>query len=141
MESEKIIGIIKNGFKDGLYTHDTLGFPYNPSNWSTEEESVIPVFRIRMTCGGGMGGASWYEYVRKGGDTLADVQAKMNSNPINRFKHYNDNGAILISTNFVVSIDECCVHIKKGYNENPYYEKGWYEVHTLTKSGHPLQYV
>ena len=41
-----------------------VGYPMTPSEWSGE-----PVFteitRVKVSCGGGMGGASWYEYVKK----------------------------------------------------------------------------
>lgn len=62
IEKEPVNGIIE------------VGFPFMPSNWgktmddkSPKEEciSVSEVAKITMTCGGGMGGAQWCEYIPK----------------------------------------------------------------------------
>lgn len=41
-----------------------LGKEFTPSEWDGEPE-YLPITRIKMTCGGGMGGQSWYEYIHR----------------------------------------------------------------------------
>lgn len=40
-----------------------IGYPFTPGRWVSELQTNT-VMRVRMTCGGGMGGSSWYEHIR-----------------------------------------------------------------------------
>lgn len=46
-----------------IYTNDVAGKPMTPSKWVSDKPSYKKVTRIKITCGGGMGGASWYEVI------------------------------------------------------------------------------
>lgn len=41
-----------------------IGYPCTPSQWIAEPE-YKKISVITMTCGGGMGGSKWYEYVER----------------------------------------------------------------------------
>ncbi len=142
MESNKIVGIIHNGFKDGVYTDSVIRRNYTPSYWTHDDERVIPIFRIHMSCGGGMGGSSWYEYIRKDNMDMSTLVNELNQTKFITVQRYMDDSTKILSTNFIVDIEEYDVHIKTFMSNNPNYKSGCYEVHTLTKVGHRiLDYV
>lgn len=69
-----------------------LGREYTPSKWDGLP-TYKQITRLRMTAGGGMGGACWYEYV----DRLAEIP----SNEMIEVKRY-DGKWIRINTSYVV---------------------------------------
>ena len=69
-----------------------LGREYSPSRW-TGIAKYKHITRLRMTAGGGMGGACWYEYVER----LTEIP----SNQIIDVKRY-DGKQICINTSYVV---------------------------------------
>lgn len=73
-----------------------LGKIYTPSEWIGKPE-YTSVTRLRMTCGGGMGGSSWYEYVHR--------VAGISSNAIVRFIRY-DGKPIIINTAYIVEAED-----------------------------------
>ena len=73
-----------------------LGKKKNPSYWEGEPE-YTPITRIRMSCGGGMGGAQWFEYIYRLG--------KIPSNTIMKVKRY-DGKVISLNTSYVVSAED-----------------------------------
>ena len=42
-----------------------IGRPRTPGFWVSEEFELQPITALRMTCGGGMGGAQWFEYIER----------------------------------------------------------------------------
>lgn len=48
-----------------LYTESTLKRPMTPSSWVSKKMEYLPITRITMSCGGGIGGSKWYEYVER----------------------------------------------------------------------------
>lgn len=48
--------------KDCIYTKDTIGVPMTPSRW-VGKPKYKKVTRLKMSCGGGMGGSTWYEII------------------------------------------------------------------------------
>ena len=50
----------------------TLGVPCTPGKWVGNPEYAA-YLEILMTCGGGMGGKSWYEYVKETKTDLSEL--------------------------------------------------------------------
>lgn len=73
-----------------------LGREYTPSKWAGLP-TYKQITRLRMTAGGGMGGACWYEYV----DRLAEIP----SNEMIEVKRY-DGKLIRINTSYVVHSED-----------------------------------
>lgn len=73
-----------------------LGKEFTPSEWDGEPE-YLPITRIKMTCGGGMGGQSWYEYIHR----IKDIP----NNAIMKCRRY-DGKEIVINTAFLVEAEE-----------------------------------
>ena len=74
-----------------------LGRQKTPSRWVKEKPDYLLITRIKMTCGGGMGGSSWYEYVYR--------VEEIPSNTIMKFKRY-DGKEITINTSYIVSAED-----------------------------------
>ena len=54
---------IKTNF-DKIYTDDVLRRPMTPGKW-VGRPSYLKITRLKMSCGGGLGGSTWYEYVQR----------------------------------------------------------------------------
>ncbi len=121
--------IVKDIF-DKIETKTTIGKPLTPSTWIGEPK-YYPITRIKITCGGGMGGSSWYEYVdRIPLDKFEDFTGKML-----RVKTVDGNEK-LINPNYVVEVDSEITMICATLNsQNPHFEKGLYEYRFLYRDG------
>ena len=54
----------------------TLGLPCTPCNW-VGEPKYADYLEILVTCGGGMGGKSWYEYAKEAKTDLSALDDKI----------------------------------------------------------------
>ena len=100
------------------YCNGKLKKEYSPSDWAGEPEYMF-VTKIHMSCGGGMGGSSWYEYVER----LRDIP----SNKIIKAKRY-DGKEIFINTMWLVGAEnfklaKAVLDISKWENYYPNREK------------------
>ena len=73
-----------------------LGKSVTPSSWLRKPD-YTPITRIRLSCGGGMGGSSWYEYIER----LENIP----SNEVIKVKRY-DGKEIYINTSWVVMAED-----------------------------------
>ena len=79
------------------YVEDAkLRKPTTPSTWKCFPEYTL-ITRVRMACGGGLGGASWYEYVYR----LDEIP----KNKIIEVKRY-DGKTIRLNTAYMVSAED-----------------------------------
>lgn len=69
--------------------------PKSPSVW-VGEPKYLPITRLKMSCGGGMGGSCWYEYVCR--------LEKIPSNTMLNVKRY-DGKSLFINTTYVVNAE------------------------------------
>ncbi|RAP49228.1 MAG: hypothetical protein BZ138_08100 [Methanosphaera sp. rholeuAM270] len=124
-----------------------IGYPTSPSLWTGEPEYVeIMVFTV--SCGGGMGGSKWYEYV---------LREEINPNTLQEFTTI-EGDKILINTSNVVkvsyytlvrarykTINYIYFEVKSEYETNPIdtiLEKGSErEVQLLVKDGTEVELV
>lgn len=81
--------------KNFEYCNGKLAKEVFPSHWKDNPEYML-ITKVYMSCGGGMGGSSWYEYVER----LEDIP----SNEIIKVKRY-DGKELLINTSWVVSAE------------------------------------
>lgn len=124
----------KIDFKKTLKS-DSLGLPFTPSHWVGTPE-YIPVTRIRMTCGGGVGGSSWYEYVNR--IMIDDV---IDSKFI-KVTDYTGN-EITINTNYIVEMRNFTILKAVFMNSGNYhFEPGSWEYYTLMEgNGHEVELI
>lgn len=122
--------IVKDIF-DKIETKTTIGKPLTPSTW-VGEPKYYPITRIKMTCGGGMGGSSWYEYVER--FSLNDISDR----PLGtmwRIKTVDGNEK-LINPNYVVEVDSEITMVCVTFDSrNPHFEKGIYTYRFLYRDG------
>lgn len=85
-------------------------FPH--SEW-LEDVEYIPITRLHLSCGGGMGGASWYEYVLQ-----TDEARNLPANEIITVRRYDPKykyqcKSIQINTRFVVDAEDFKIAVAK----------------------------
>lgn len=77
--------------------------PKSPSAW-VGEPKYLPITRLKMSCGGGMGGSNWYEYVYR--------LEKIPSNTMLNVKRY-DGKSFFVNTAYVVNAENYKLVITK----------------------------
>lgn len=114
-------------FEDGPLEGDRLKIflPMTPSSWVGSPE-YIRITRMRMTCGGGMGGAQWTEYIRR----VSDIK----SNEIQKFETF-DGRQVLINSSFMVKADNCTLVKVMIDSKNPSYPVGIHTYYYLVEDG------
>lgn len=58
-------------FDKRFATEDTIGVPEN-AKWRKQIVHGKPILMLRMSCGGGMGGSTWYEYLLPPSDNMIE---------------------------------------------------------------------
>jgi len=110
--------------------HIVLGLPKTPARWDGDPV-FTPITRITMTCGGGMGGSRWYEYVKRmphsdmtGLKTVLDVDGKEKT----------------VNTAYVVEMEDFtlvnCFYISNNSN----FQKGMWVFSMLVEDGTTVTY-
>lgn len=116
---------------DKIYTDSFLPKPMTPSKWLGI--SYKPVTRIKMSCGGGMGGSSWYEYVER--VPLDSIAAEEKRCIV--FRTF-DGENVLLNIAYMVKAEQFTVAMATLRSENPYFPKGDYTYCFLVEDGHEL---
>lgn len=96
----------------------------NTPSYFVGKVDIKRVKKIRMTCGGGMGGCSWYEYILC--DTMPD---DLSYGLINVVNYKGEK--ITLNTSYVVKIEEKEVASIVTNSQNPYHsgiKKFFYEI-------------
>lgn len=105
----------------------TLGLPYLPAKW-VGKEKYTKILKVRMTCGGGMGGASWYEYIKE-----IPMEELINNDKL-VVKTF-DGEEKLINTRYLVKAERFTIVTRKFYNENSNFDIGEYTANWLIPYG------
>lgn len=118
-----------------VYNKDSIGVPMGPARWEGEPkyEDVVLVY---ITCGGGMGGASYYHILKN--DASGFINGGMVCAPA-----LHDDGKfrdMLINTNYIVSAEPLTLVTMKLHNENKNYEVGDTTVGILLEKGNKLTF-
>lgn len=90
----------------------TLGVPNTPCKWVGEPQ-YKSYLELLVTCGGGMGGSKWYEYIEESSTDLTQCPGMIYVTTIEG-KH------IFINTRFVVKAQEVRVMTVNCESDNPY---------------------
>jgi hypothetical protein len=120
---------------DRIYTDDIVKPPMTPGKW-VSDINYIPVSRIGMSCGGGVGGSFWYEYI-----TNFDVRSFLSSRDdmilVKTWKGKNK----IINKRYIVDIEDFDIAFAEYNSENYNFEKGIYTCYYLVEPGHELTLV
>lgn len=119
-----------------VYIKSTFGKPMTPGHWVTLNKDVkyTPVTRLSMSCGGGMGGSHWYEYIaRIPLEELAEKERVVVTTW--------DGERKLINMSNVVTADEYTIVSAVYHSENPNFPVGEYLVARLVPDGAKVRLV
>lgn len=120
---------VKTNF-DVVHTEDVLKRPMTPGKW-VGRPSYLEITRLHMTCGGGIGGSTWFEYISR--INLMDL-AKDESNYLVT-QRWNGS-AVFINKAYVVSAEQFTIAYADYESLNPNYPAGTYTYYYLTEDGH-----
>lgn len=112
-----------------------MTYPMTPSRWLVNKPTYTNVLRVRISCGGGIGGQQWYEYLC--GVTFEDlIRAE-------RFiKVKNLNGKeVLLNVNNIVEAKPFKIASARLYSNNDNFTIGEYTVRYLLDSKATAQLV
>ena len=123
--------------ENGFLKNTLIGLPRTPGVWVSLPE-YRPITRINMSCGGGMGGSHWYEYVER-----IDISKLENHGTSQLIKVKTiDGNDKLINLNYVVEIDsEVTLVSATMRSENHNFPVGTYEYRFLVRDGRKVKLV
>lgn len=104
-----------------------VGFPMTPSEWVGKPERK-PISRVKMTCGGGMGGSVWFEYVDR--FLYLDI-------PMDKMKILTriDGESICVNPRYMVMVEDFTLVTVKYKTQHPDYKGRILEKQFLVKDG------
>lgn len=112
---------------------DKLYLPKTPAAWCGNP-TYTPITRIRISCGGGMGGAQWFEYVLR--------HDKPDTNRLGLAEYTRWNGKpITINPAFIVSAEDFTLVTATYDSRNTNFAQGLYKVRLLAEDGHKITLV
>lgn len=119
-----------------IYNKTTFGRPMTPGYWVTKSEDVqyFPITRLDVSCGGGMGGSRWYEYIaRVPLEELAEKERVVVTTWDGKRK--------LINMNNVVKAEEYTIASAFYHSDNSNFPVGEYLMARLVQDGAKIQLV
>ena len=120
---------------DKIYTNGTVSRPMTPGQWASQM-TYMPVTRLGISCGGGVGGSHWFEYV----DTIDFSEFIENTEPMIKVKTWNGK-EMVINKNFIVDLENFEIAHAKYNSQNWNFEQGIYDCYYLVEPGHRLTLV
>lgn len=125
---------VKTNFEE-IYKPDYLKKPMTPSEW-VGGVSYLPVTRLKMTCGGGLGGSLWYEYVQRVSlEIFSIVQS-----PFVTLRTW-DNKEVFLNKSYIVKAEQFVIASAVLNSRNPNFPMGEYTYCYLVEDGHKLSLV
>lgn len=115
-----------------IYEGGVFGKPMTPGKWMSTGVQYIPVTRLCMSCGGGMGGSRWYEYIQR-----VPMEDLMHTQKV--IVTTWDGKRKLINMNNVVVADEYTIASAIYFSDNPNFEIGEYRVARLIPDGKKIK--
>lgn len=118
--------MLKRDFLEKVREGDTaMPYPMTPARWLDDKPTITNILRLRMTCGGGVGGAQWFEYVK---DTDFSVLSRTS-----RFVETEniDGEKMLINADYIVEAKPFRIASAMLHSDNPHFTKGNYMVRYL----------
>lgn len=132
MNKTPVVGKV-NYFKS-VYKRSTFGVPRTPSRWISKEMNYIPITRIGMSCGGGIGGSQWFEYVER---IELSVLETYPSSLITVTTL--DGKEKLINRDYVVDAEQFTVGWMLLNSQNPNFKKGNWLYRILLEDGQKVE--
>ena len=126
---------VQREFEDGIGIRKnlTVGLPMTPSSWMGDA-IYTPVSRIKMSCGGGMGGSSWYETVERIDIDNVDLNKPLIVTTI-------DGNKKMLNPRYIVLIDSEITRVtRKLNNKNDNYPIGIYTYSWLIRDGKEITF-
>jgi len=117
-----------------IYEADTFKAPISPSRWVSKAPACQEVTEITMSCGGGMGGSRWNEYVER---TALEVLARETG--CITVRRYTGEKVIL-NTRFIVMARQLTIASMVLDSTNPYFP-GLHTYRVLVNDGHELKLI
>lgn len=117
---------------DRVYTATTLPKPMSPASW-IKEVMYKKITRISMTCGGGLGGSHWFEYVER----IPLEKLAADGSPLLIVRSW-DSKEFLLNKSYMVKADELTIASAVLRSTNPYFPIGDYTYYYLVEDGHRL---
>jgi len=121
---------------DKLYESDVLKRPMTPSKWVTKDVYYQPITRIKMSCGGGIGGSTWYEYVDR-----IPLEALAAVGTGGMVFHTFDGKDVLLNMDYIVKAEQFTVACAVLNSENPNFPKGYWMFCYLVEDGHKITLI
>ena len=121
---------IHNHF-DKICEYEEIGRPMTPSWWDEGGVTYTPVTELEMTCGGGMGGAHWSEFIERIG--LNELSTK----DVIVVKKWNGE-QIMINMQYVVTAKQRTIASAVLHSKNPNYPQGKHTYNWLVRDGHEI---
>lgn len=125
--------MIKKDFNT-VHTSATLKRPITPGRW-VSDVMYQPITRITMTCGGGLGGSVWCEYVER---VPLEALAGLRGGAV--FKTW-DGKEIMLNTSNMVKAEQFTVASAVLNSQNHNLKTGDYRCCYLVEDGHRLTLV
>lgn len=122
--------MVKHDEFDAIIGKDkSIGLPMTPSKWVTTKPTYEAISRIKMTCGGGIGGSSWYEYVQRVSFENVHLGEML---PVVTI----DGREKLLNPNNIVTVESDLQLVSGVINsQNPNFEIGQHEYRYLCRDG------
>lgn len=119
-------------FLDEVRTSPSILLPLTPAEW-VGKPKYISATRILITYGGGIGGASYNEFV----EVIDDIKP----NTFINVKRVVDGKFFTINTKYIVEIENFDIAYMQFFSENGNYQKGIYHAYYLTEVGHKFEFL
>lgn len=123
---------VKTNF-DKLYTDRKLYKSMSPSSWVSDGVSYLPVTKLTMTCGGGLGGSRWAEFVKR--IPIENIGCGGDFSVLESW----DGKKFLINKFYLVRAEQLTIASAVLRSANPNHPKGDYTYYWLVEDGHELE--
>lgn len=117
-----------------VYTKDTMGVPCTPGYWISDKVTYEPITMLRISCGGGIGGAQWCEYVKR-----ISFEDLCNNEKI--IVETVDGEKIWINTRWVVEAHQYNIAKAVYHSDNKDSYTGDNEFCRLVEEGHTIKLI
>lgn len=119
---------------DKVFIDDKLGKPMTPGNWTDDPIEYIPITEIRMSCGGGMGGCVWSEYIQRI-DMDDFIQSKDDFIKVVTYKGEEK----ILNKRYIVMFNNSYEIVKAKFDSKNYnFEMGIYTIYKKVNNGQRL---
>ena len=118
---------------DKLYTDNTLYRPMSPSVWVSEAVSYQPITKLTMTCGGGLGGSRWEEFIKR--IPIENICCGGDFSVVESW----DGKKFLLNKRYLVKGEQLTIASAVLRSTNPNFPQGDYTYCWLVEDGHVLE--